>query len=286
VLLILNNDNDVEYVDVRAAFVFELLSTSLSISRLGLLFGLKLMHACLRVYFGFRLGPVFSFINPIYSLSIIPSSRFHRSIKHHVYTSTMLFPVFPKAFELSAVCPFVDPFSMLFVFMIFALELSAVGPFAGAPSVHHILFPGAFIDSAVRPLVVASALYFIIEPISLVGTAVGPKVHTLAIFKSICKVTFKSRTVCPSFNSHSMLVVFFPLARVNRASFMIISSMSFSHILIPISFILVAITVHKYAKTLHFVFKPFSFVPTVIWPFHYPNSMFDPFLKRSRVDCA
>ena len=111
---------------------------------------------------------IFTFIQPLLSLAILPDAFTILPILGYVLSGTVLPTIQPLSIVFAAIGPRIHSMPMLLVLLVLAFVLPSVQPGIHTEAIHIVLLPVAFIFTAVVPGVLAFAVDAVLEPFTCV----------------------------------------------------------------------------------------------------------------------
>ena len=230
----------------------------------------------------------FVHFNPFNSLLSVPFPLLYLTVWQDVHSDIFLLPFDPVSEVSPAISPNIHSIALLLVVLVMTMVDSTVEPLVGSLAVDHVVAPLSNVGLSIVPLVVALvvaevAADLVVFPVTLEDVAVGPLVLSDSLLARLGVHTKVFTTVAPPFVSVSVLLVFFPLSfilgyDVESASgcvelFLLINSEAICLVMQEVSFIHVAISLHKKSLSFLLVFSEVPLVFRSIWEDQYTVSM-------------
>lgn len=153
------------------------------------------------------------------------------------FSRAITFTFVPFSLKPSTIYPIVYTKALLFIFIIPAFVLPSIRPFVNALSMHHIIFPFTFISPSIALLINSFAFNFALIPVSIVDWSIYPAITSFSVFETILELSL----VSIPFSSY-------------------LCAIAFRLIILPWTWIDIAVLFHKFTLTMGFGVDPITFV--------------------------
>lgn len=195
-------------------------------------------------------------LTPSNSSTGTPYSYFFFTAWGNVSSLSILQSVCPLASINSSVRPAKFSVSFFFILLIASKIRSAITPFKCALSVHLVIKPLTFVSATVGPHKNTFSSNLVGNEVSYILWSICELKGTRAVFLPEFKISRISRVVGPKFISISMLFVHKPFAYVSASVHVHVDALACCLIIIPVSFIHIAIWVNETAFPISHITSP------------------------------